>query len=317
VTRSRPLRRAASARLERLIDRAVGPRLDAQQQQLASLSTEVEQLRGTLVGLAAKLDETRAIAASAVDGIPELRRMLVAARGTAAYEAVWAEREPLVTVCVPTYARAQLLVERALSSVVAQTYQNLEVIVVGDGCADETEQRVSDLGDPRIRFVNMPFRYPYPEDAERRWLVAGAPGANLGAQLARGSWIAFLGDDDEFTPDHLELLLDHARAGRFEMVYGQMHQHRPAPYEDILHATYPPRHEEFGVQAALFMAALRFFDFNVTSWVVGEPADWNLCRRMLEAGVRIGFVDRVVTHYYPSKLHGMTAPPSDHSEGAP
>ena len=96
--------------------------------------------------------------------------------------------------------RTELLVERALPSIVRQTYQNFEVIVVGDGCTNDVAERIEDFGDPRVRFVNLPYRYPYPEDREHRWSVAGAPGVNVGTELARGTWLAMLGDDDELEP---------------------------------------------------------------------------------------------------------------------
>jgi hypothetical protein len=43
------------------------------------------------------------------------------------------------------------------------------------------------------------------------------------------------------------------------------------------------------------MRSLGFFEYDTASWVLNEPADWNLCRRMMAAGVRIGHVPRVVT----------------------
>jgi hypothetical protein len=67
-------------------------------------------------------------------------------------------------------------------------------------------------------------------------------------------------------------------------------------------ARYPPALGYFNLQAAIVLRALSFFEFNIKSWVLDEPGDWNLCRRMLEAGVRIGYVDRVVVRYYPSRL---------------
>jgi hypothetical protein len=47
------------------------------------------------------------------------------------------------------------------------------------------------------------------------------------------------------------------------------------------------------------MGALRFFEYDLHSWVINEVADWTMCRRMLESGVRIGWVDQVVTTLYP------------------
>src|SRR5581483_3909922 len=100
------------------------------------------------------------------------------------YERAFSDPEPLVTVRIPTYTRSRLLIERALPSIMRQTYQNFEVIVVGDGCTNDTAELVEAFGDPRVRFVNLPYRYPYPEDPEKRWCVAGGPGANVGAELA-------------------------------------------------------------------------------------------------------------------------------------
>jgi nucleoside-diphosphate-sugar epimerase len=56
--------------------------------------------------------------------------------------------------------------------------------------------------------------------------------------------------------------------------------------------------------AGLCMAELRFFDFDAHSWMLGEPHDWNLCRRMMEAGVRIGWVDQVLAKVYPTGPRG-------------
>src|SRR5260370_22450535 len=55
---------------------------------------------------------------------------------------------PLVTVIVTTYNRSRLLTERCIPSILGQTYDNLELIVVGDGCTDDTEELVSQLNDP-------------------------------------------------------------------------------------------------------------------------------------------------------------------------
>jgi hypothetical protein len=43
---------------------------------------------------------------------------------------------------------------------------------------------------------------------------------------------------------------------------------------------------------------LAFFRYDVDSWRYGEPADWNMWRRMMEAGVRVGFVDRIVGRHH-------------------
>ncbi|MFW6126412.1 MAG: glycosyltransferase family 2 protein, partial [Chloroflexota bacterium] len=62
------------------------------------------------------------------------------------------EKQPTVSVVIPTYNRAHL-VGRAIRSVLAQTYQDFEVIVVDDGSTDNTEEVVKGFGDPRIQFI--------------------------------------------------------------------------------------------------------------------------------------------------------------------
>jgi len=121
---------------------------------------------------------------------------------------------------------------------------------------------------------------------------------NLGAQLARGHWIAHLDDDDEFSPEHLAVLVEAARAGRYEMVYSKFAS--TAPYHEPVLGRYPPELGQFNFGAALLMTELRFFEFDTRSWMLEEPGDWNVCRRMMEAGVRIGWVDQVLTTLHPT-----------------
>jgi hypothetical protein len=242
--------------------------------------------------------------AAVLDGIGTTRERLRETRKSTLYERTFAEKEPLVTVRIATYNRPGPLIERTLPSVIRQTYEHLEVIVVGDGCTDDTADRIEAIGDERIKFVNLPFRHPYPDDPRDRWLVAGSPAMNVGAQLASGLWIAPLDDDDEFVEDHVEVLLQEAIRGRFEMTYGQLLRVETAELPSVVLRAYPPAFGQFGFQAALYAGCLKFMEYETRSWLLAEPGDWNLCRRMMEAGVRIGFVDRVVCRYFPSPRSG-------------
>lgn len=119
-------------------------------------------------------------------------------------------KEPLVSVVIPTYNRAKILTERTIPSILRQTYQNFEVIIVGDHCKDNTPELIGEIYDKRIKFYNLPQRGKYPEDPEHRWLVAGVVPVNKAIELSSGEWIAPLDDDDEFSEDHIEILLKHA-----------------------------------------------------------------------------------------------------------
>lgn len=76
--------------------------------------------------------------------------------------------DPLVSVIIPTFNKAELLVERSIPSVLAQTYKRIEVVVVGDHCEDDTAERVAALNDDRVTFVNLPERGRYPATAVER-----------------------------------------------------------------------------------------------------------------------------------------------------
>jgi glycosyltransferase involved in cell wall biosynthesis len=228
-------------------------------------------------------------------------------RAEAAYEAAYQPR-PLVTVRIATFNRADLLVERALASVRRQTYDRWEAVVVGDACTDGTARKVAALGDPRIRFENLPVHGPYPRSPRARWMVAGTGPMNRGLELARGQWIAALDDDDEWEPDHLAVLVDEALRTGAEVVYGR-HRVRDAVKGRLLGVevgSWPPRRGTFAFQDALCHSGLRAFRYDPEAFTLGEPADWNLARRLLEAGALFAYVDRVVmtAHYTPRHLGG-------------
>jgi glycosyltransferase involved in cell wall biosynthesis len=92
-------------------------------------------------------------------------------------------------VVIPVYNRAALL-GRALHSVLAQTEQDFEIVVVDDGSLDNPSRIVEELADPRIVFVRQENR-------------GGGAARNTGIDKARGRFIAFLDSDDVFLPHHL------------------------------------------------------------------------------------------------------------------
>lgn len=214
------------------------------------------------------------------------------------YAEAYAE-EPLVSVRIGAYHGGDTLIEKALASVRAQTYGNWEAIVIVDGREPGTAAAIEALGDPRLRCVQRPRNGPYPEERARRWQVAGSNPFNQGVALARGSWIAPLDQDDEWTPDHLEVLLTGARGSGAEVIFGVSRVDLGEEGETWF-GSWPPRLGEFGFQAAIYHAGLATLLYDVNSHLVGEPADWNLARRMLEAGVAFDFVDRVVAVYAAS-----------------
>ncbi len=232
--------------------------------------------------------------------IEEARTRIGTIRGDR--DVCWTDEEainPLVTIRIPCYDRGAVVVTRAIESALAQTYTNIEVLVVGDGATPEAIAAVESVRDPRVRFVNLP-RTPYPKDPERRWMVVGYGPMNYALDEARGAWITPLDDDDEYTPDHVEVLLRAAIERRLEFVYAQTQVIAPDGATRIV-GRWPPGLGAFTNGALLYSTRLRFLKYDPESWRDRLPADWNLWRRMIAAGVKIGYVEHVVYRYYPAK----------------
>jgi glycosyltransferase involved in cell wall biosynthesis len=244
------------------------------------------------------VDGTTSLGQRAYEDTPRNAATVMRARREPTYAEAFGER-PLVSARIGVYRPGPELFERALASIRAQTYEHWEAILVCDGPDPETAARVADLGDERIRCVQRPRNGPYPEDPAARWRVAGVHPFNHAVALARGAWIAPLDQDDEWSPDHLEVLLDAARRTGAEVVFGAARVVLEDG-EETWFGSWPPRLGEFGFQAAIYHAGLRELTYDVNAHFAGEPADWNLARRMLEAGVSFEFVERVVSSYWPT-----------------
>src|SRR5687767_6071987 len=97
--------------------------------------------------------------------------------------------EPFITVVVPTYNRADLIAD-TIKSLLAQEYQNYEILVIDDGSTDNTEQVVNALKADKVSYIKK-------GNAER------AAARNYGASLAKGEYVNFFDSDDIALPNHL------------------------------------------------------------------------------------------------------------------
>ncbi len=97
---------------------------------------------------------------------------------------------PPVSVVIPAYNRVATI-GAAIESVLRQTWEDFELLVVDDGSTDGTLAAARAIADPRLRVIAAPHNL-------------GAAGArNLGVAKARGTWIAFQDSDDEWLPEKL------------------------------------------------------------------------------------------------------------------
>lgn len=268
-------------------------------EQLSSLREQVDRQGGQLQALAA---DVLAIGEGTLDQEPATRDRLRTLRQASDYVAPFEDPEPLVSICIPTYLGYQTLIERAIPSALSQEEVAIEVVVVGDAAPPETARAVAALSDPRVRYENLPIRGPYPDDPERRWLVAGTTPLNRSIELAHGAWIVILNDDDALRPDHARSLVALAQDEHAEIAYGKFAQHTPDGSTEEIGA-FPPASHRFGWQCAVQHRSIaRLFTYERAAALFSQPGDWHRARRMPLAGVSFAMLDRVVFDYYPSSL---------------
>ena len=123
----------------------------------------------------------------------------------------------LVTAVITTYKREPEIVEQALKSILAQTYRNLEIIVVDDSPADyPLREAVAAMLDG---YSQEGVRYiPHEKN------MGACAARNTGLKAANGTYIGYLDDDDEWAPEKIEKMLAVYRTGGEEL--GLVYCHR-------------------------------------------------------------------------------------------
>lgn len=207
--------------------------------------------------------------------------------------------QPLVSITIPTLNRSQMLKERSIPSILNQTYQNFEIVVVGDHCTDNTEQILKSFKDNRIRFYNLPEPAKYPANKFHRWRVGGTKASNLALDMANGEWIAHLDDDEIYTPNRIELMLKLAYDTNVEFVYGIHHEQRNMEHWDISDNP-DPKQLKIARSSVMYRKYLNCFKYRDDTYKYNRPHDKDLWKRMLKAGIRICYLNQLVT-YAPLK----------------
>jgi glycosyltransferase involved in cell wall biosynthesis len=118
------------------------------------------------------------------------------------------DRTPLVTVVIPTYNRANFIAT-AIESALAQTYPNIQLIVVDDGSTDETESIVKRY--PKAEYILIPHG-------------GQAAARNGGLQHAKGTIIASLDSDDNWDPNFLEFCVAKLEKDQLDFVFTNWNQ---------------------------------------------------------------------------------------------
>ena len=218
----------------------------------------------------------------------------------AAFEAaprVPLEGMPLVTVRIPTYGSADLLVDRAIPSVLSGVYPNVEVLVCSDGPQPHARAAVEAVGDRRVRYLELEQRPVYPSRPSAFWQTAGTYATNRLLDEARGALIAPLDHDDAFTDDHIHLLLEVLRQGAGDFAFGQaMTEDRNGAWHLLGRA--PLTHGYIVHASVMYSRRLAHMRYDPHAWLREEPGDWNLWRRMRDTGAVIHHLPRPVAVHF-------------------
>ena len=234
---------------------------------------------------------------SRIDLGDELFNLFQKEQKLAAYQAVFSKAKPLVSVCVATYNRASLLIERSLRSILEQDYTNLEIIVVGDCCTDNTEELVSQIKDERLTFINLPQRGAYPADPHLRWMVAGTIPINHALGLATGDFITHLDDDDAYTLDRISRLVAFIQETRADLVWhpfltenkdGRWNAYRATEY----------KRTQVTTSSVLYHSWFKRVPWDLQAYKYQEPGDWNRFRKFKYLNAKIArYPEPLLKHY--------------------
>jgi len=174
------------------------------------------------------------------------------------------EKDPLVSVIIPVF-NCQQYVAEAIESILAQTYENREIIVVDDGSTDGTAQAVAPYL-PHIRYV-----------LKENGGVASA--LNAGVEQSKGSILAFLDADDTWIPQKLDIQFDALQKdASLEAVFGHVRQFKSPELDEasrqkieIPQEVLPGR-----FKGTFFIKRESFFRVGLFNedWAIGDFIDW-------------------------------------------
>jgi glycosyltransferase involved in cell wall biosynthesis len=213
------------------------------------------------------------------------------------YQSVFEKENPLVSVCVATYNRGPLLVQRSVKSLLNQTYQNIEIIVVGDCCTDNTSELMAEITDKRVNYINLSERGVYPENKWHRWMVAGTTPVNHALSLCQGEFITHLDDDDEYPVDRIEKLVGFIQMKRADIVW------HPFELEQANGEWLTVKAPKFAFQSistssVFYHHWFKSIPWDINAWQRDEPGDWNRFRKFVYLRVKaFRFPESLLYHF--------------------
>jgi len=196
----------------------------------------------------------------------------------------------MISVIITTHANRGQLCKRAIESVLNQTYQDFEIIVVDDASTDNTEQLIKDLS-PKIKYFKRK------KSRGRQAIVK-----NKGIRESKGEYLAFLDSDNTYRPDHLMVLVKQLEMNKdLDVVYGDRMIHYQGKssigyFKDYDLSNFYDRNF-IDTSDAMIRREVMYY---VGGWDERYKrfADWNLFLRIGKSGFKFKRIAQVITDYY-------------------
>ncbi|WP_022683973.1 glycosyltransferase family 2 protein [Sphingobium bisphenolivorans] len=210
---------------------------------------------------------------------------------------------PFFSVVIPLYNRASIVVD-TIRSVLAQDWQDFEIVVIDDGSRDDPEPVIAAIGDPRVRYI-------------RQDNAGGGAARNRGILASKGCYIAFLDSDDLFLPGKLSIMAG-ALAGDdgSTVLYSRMKVDRGVDRYWIRPDRGIRENEDVGEYlfcANQFMqTSTMVVPTAMAQQVLFDPAlkkgqDLDFCVRLQGAGARFRMIDQPLTIWLDATEAGRTS----------
>jgi glycosyltransferase involved in cell wall biosynthesis len=202
-----------------------------------------------------------------------------------------------VSVIIPTYKREPEVWMKAVESVFAQTFRELEIILVDDN-APESKHRTANREYINSQKIDERLRY-----IENSRNMGGALSRNEGIKAAKGDYIAFLDDDDQYLPDKTEKQLAFMQKHDYDMTFSQMMIYRNGRANDIRDyrdikafdnktlLRYHIHRQITGTPTFIYKTGFIREIGGFDDAIMGQ--EFYLMLKTIEAGAKIGFLDQV------------------------
>jgi len=205
----------------------------------------------------------------------------------------------LISVVTPTWRRHDLLINRCIPSVQAQTWPDVEHVIVSDGPDTPLEKYLHRELVPEVKHRIVYGHVSVHDDSPHNW---GSSARNEAAKLVAGDLVAYLDDDNAYRPDHLRTLAEALEADpEADFAYSMMQTH---PAGHVI-GMQPPQYGNIDTSLLMHRAGVldKFGDWPLAGQIEchdQHAPDWGVVAKWLDAGAKWTFVAQVTVDYWSS-----------------